>query len=49
MAIHGPIPKVKDISLELLADLKVSRVFVVCASFLLGKWPVKVKMITIER
>lgn len=49
VAVHGPIPEIEDIFLELFRDLKSLRIFVVRARLLLRKWPIKMKMITIER
>lgn len=49
MAIHGPILEIENIFLELLGDLKSFRKFVVSANLIFGKWPIKMKMITIER
>lgn len=49
VAVHGPIPEIKDIFLELFRDLKSPHILVVSANLSFGERPIEVKMITIER
>jgi hypothetical protein len=48
VTIHGPVPEIKDIFLELLRDLKTFRVRVEGANTVFGKRPKEMKMVTEE-